>query len=237
MVNSGKRGRITSIKPTESQLYALEKLKRLDLNLHVTLNAQKRVAKTVFGEHVIYPKDNKYYVAWTVAVPLIDPVEEWHVFLDFRTGNILDILDALLKSNGRGRVFIPNPVVALGDIKLTAESEIPDRAYSTVILKDLDGSGYLRGRYVDTESTPNRAKEQDLIFNYSRPDPRFNEVMAYYHIDEAARYDDAEDADVILHEYCHAVLDEQVPGFGLNWSTCPIAEGFGDFFAACFLLK
>jgi len=400
LVNSGrhKRGRITSIKPTKSQLHALEKLKRLDFSLHViwgkreipshlcgilsvlieedpekaarkflsehfklfkmkesledltflrktdslggchvvfqqfinelpvynaftsvhmdkcnrinkidicyhpdllielpiekgipqeeairiaidTLNAQKRVAGTVFGEQVIYPMDNKYYVTWKVAVPLINPIEEWHVFLDFKTGNILDILDALLKSTGRGRVFIPNPVVALADRKLTAESEIPDRAYTDVVLKDLDESGYLKGHYVDTCTTQNRAKEPDLIFNYSRHDPRFKEVMAYYHIDEAARYiqslgftnlcnntikvnvhgdfvnnsyyspdtkeitfgtwyiDDAEDADIIMHEYCHVILDDQVPGFGLNWSTCPIAEGFGDFFAACFFAE
>ena len=244
-----------------------------------TLNAQKRVAGTVFGEQVIYPKDDKYYVAWKVAVPLINPVEEWYVFLDFKTGNILDIRDVLLKATGRGRVFIPNPVVALGDRKLTAESEIPDRAYTAVDLRDLDGQGYLKGPYVDTCTTQNRAKEPDMIFNYSRHDPRFKEVMAYYHIDEAARYirslgftnlcnttikvnvngdyvnnsyyspdakeitfgtwyiDDAEDADIILHEYCHVILDDQVPGFGLNWSTCPIAEGFGDFFVACFFAE
>ncbi|MCX9084041.1 MAG: M36 family metallopeptidase [Candidatus Methanoperedens sp.] len=244
-----------------------------------TLNAQKRVVGAVFGEQVIYPKHNKYYVAWKVAVPLIDPIEEWHVFLDCKTGNILDILDALLKATGRGRVFIPNPVVALRDRKLTAESEIPGRAYTDVVLNDLDNSGYLRGPYVDTCTTPNRAKEPDLIFNYSRSDPGFKEVMVYYHIDEAQRYirslgftnlcsktikvnvhgdfvdnsyynpdtrelifgtwyiDDAQDADIILHEYCHVMLDEQVPGFGHNWNTCPIAEGFGDFFAACFFTE
>jgi len=243
------------------------------------LNAEKRLAGKVSGERVIYSKKEKYYAAWKIAVPFINPIEEWLVFIDCKTGKILDILDVLLKATGRGKVFIPNPVVALGDSNLTAESEIPDRAYSTVVLKELDGSGYLRGAYVDTCNTPNRAKEQDLIFDYKRNDPRFKEVMAYYHIDEAQRYiqslgftnfcnrqikvnvhgdfvdnsyynsdtkeltfgtwyiDDAEDADIILHEYCHAILDEQVPGFGLNWNTCPIAEGFGDFFAACFFAE
>ncbi|KPQ43051.1 MAG: Fungalysin metallopeptidase (M36) [Candidatus Methanoperedens nitroreducens] len=243
------------------------------------LNAEKRLSGKVSGELVIYPKKEKYYAAWKITVPFINPIEEWYVFLDCKNGKILDILDVLLKATGRGRVFIPNPVVALGDSNLTAESEIPDRAYSTVVLKELDGSGYLRGTYVDTCSTPNRAKEQDLTFYYKRNDPRFKEVMAYYHIDEAQRYiqslgftnicnrpinvnvhgdfvdnsyynsdtkeltfgkwyiDDAEDADIILHEYCHAILDEQVPGFGLNWNTCPIAEGFGDFFAACFFAE
>lgn len=244
-----------------------------------TLNAKKRVAGTAFAEQVIYPKNEIYYAAWKVAVCLINPLEEWYVFLDLNEGNILDILDVLLRATGKGRVFIPNPVVALGDIKLTAESEIPDRAYTDVVLKDLDGSGYLSGPYVDTRTTPNRAKERDLIYNYSRSDPGFKEVMVYYHIDEAQRYiqnlgftnlcrktikvnvlgdfvdnsyynpetreltfgtwyiDDAEDADIILHEYCHVMLDEQVPGFGLNWNTCPIAEGFCDFFAACFFAE
>lgn len=244
-----------------------------------TLKGEKRLAKEVFAEQIIYPKQNRYHVAWKVGVPLINPIEDWHVFIDFKTGNILDIVEALLKASGRGRVFIPNPVVALGDRTLTAESEIPDRAYSTVVLKELDGTGYLRGKYVDTCNTPNRAKEQDLIFNYKRQDQRFKEVMVYYHIDTAQRYiqslgftnlcnktlkvnvhgdfvdnsyynhdtrelifgtwfiDDAEDGDIILHEYCHAILDEQVTGFGLNWSTCPIAEGFGDFFVACFFAE
>ncbi|NJD77303.1 MAG: hypothetical protein FIB08_09450 [Candidatus Methanoperedens sp.] len=240
---------------------------------------EKKLAKPASTGRVIYPKKDTYYAAWKVEVTLINPVGEWHVFLDFKTGNILEIRDALLKANGIGRVFIPNPVVALGDRTLCAESEIPERAYSSVILKDLDGSGYLRGPYINTESTQNRAKEMDLIFNYSRSDPHFKEVMAYYHIDETARYirslgftnlcskaikvnvhgdfvnnsyyspdtreitfgtwyiDDAEDADIILHEYCHAVLDEQVPGFGFNWNSCPIAEGFCDFFAACFFAE
>ncbi len=244
-----------------------------------TLKGEQRLAKEVFAEQIIYPKQNRYHVAWEIGVPLINPIEDWHVFIDFKTGNILDIVEALLKASGRGRVFIPNPVVALKDRGLTAESEIPDRAYSTVVLKEIDGSGYLRGKYVDTCNTPNRAKEPDLSFNYKRQDPRFKEVMAYYHVDTAQRYiqslgftnlcnktikvnvhgdfvdnsfynhdtkeltfgtwyiDDAEDADIILHEYCHAILDEQVPGFGLTWNSCPIAEGFGDFFAACFFAE
>ena len=243
------------------------------------LNAEKRLSRKVSCQMIIYQKREKYYPAWKIAVPFINPIEEWYVFLDSRTGKILDILDALLRATGQGKVFIPNPVVALRDRDLSPESEIPDRAYSTVMLRGLDGSGYLRGPHVDTCTTPNRAQEKNLIFNYSRSETGFKEVMAYYHIDEAHRYiqqlgftdlcsktirvnvhgdfvdnsyynpdnrelifgrwyiDDAEDADIILHEYCHVMLDEQVPGFGLSWNTCPIAEGFGDFFAACFFAE
>lgn len=44
--------------------------------------------------------------------------------------------------------------------------------------------------------------------------------------------DDAEDAEVILHEYGHAMHDSQVPGFGASLEAGAIGEGFGDYFAA-----
>jgi Zn-dependent metalloprotease len=44
--------------------------------------------------------------------------------------------------------------------------------------------------------------------------------------------DDAEDSDVILHEYGHAIQDDQVPGFGEGLQAGSIGEGFGDFWAA-----
>lgn len=43
--------------------------------------------------------------------------------------------------------------------------------------------------------------------------------------------DAAEDADVITHEYAHAIQDDVVPGFGLQEETRAIGEGFSDYFA------
>ena len=43
--------------------------------------------------------------------------------------------------------------------------------------------------------------------------------------------DDAEDAEVILHEYGHSVQDNQVPGFGSSPEAGAIGEGFGDYLA------
>lgn len=43
---------------------------------------------------------------------------------------------------------------------------------------------------------------------------------------------DAEDAEVILHEYGHAMQDDQVPGFGATQQGGSMGEGFGDFNAA-----
>ena len=46
--------------------------------------------------------------------------------------------------------------------------------------------------------------------------------------------DDAEDAEIILHEYGHAIQDDQVPGFGAKPQTRAMGEGFGDYLAASF---
>ena len=46
--------------------------------------------------------------------------------------------------------------------------------------------------------------------------------------------DDAEDAEVILHEYGHAIQDAQVPGWGESMEGGAMGEGFGDFLAASF---
>ena len=43
--------------------------------------------------------------------------------------------------------------------------------------------------------------------------------------------DDAEDAEVIVHEYGHAVHDAQVPGFGSSEEAGSIGEAFGDYLA------
>ena len=43
--------------------------------------------------------------------------------------------------------------------------------------------------------------------------------------------DDAEDAEVVLHEYGHSVQDGQVPGFGTNLESGSIGEAFGDYLA------
>ena len=44
--------------------------------------------------------------------------------------------------------------------------------------------------------------------------------------------DDAQDADVISHEYGHAIQDSQVPGFGVTTEGGTLGEGFGDYWQA-----
>ena len=114
-------------------------------------------------------------------------------------------------------------------------------------------------------------------FAYLRDDDRFEQVMAYFWVNQAQEYlqslgfgrtlrpvnmesqdvridqygidnsyswdkhdflrfgkggvDDAEDAEVIVHEYGHAVHDAQVPGFGTSEEAGSIGESFGDYLA------
>jgi Zn-dependent metalloprotease len=46
--------------------------------------------------------------------------------------------------------------------------------------------------------------------------------------------DDAEDAEIILHEYGHSIHDNVVPGFGPSGEARAMGEGFGDYLAASF---
>ncbi len=186
-------------------------------------------------------------------------------------------------TTGTGQVFLPNPVQSLANESLVdakdADSAVPAAAYHTVTLRDLDGSGYLRGRWANVVSeTGNPAYSPSNTFVFTRSQDEFEQVMAYYWVTEAQRYiqslgfgstrrpvnmesqdaridqwgldnsfqtnhpkdelrfgkggvDDAEDAEVILHEYGHAIQDAQVPGFGSTLESGSIGEGFGDYWA------
>ena len=220
-----------------------------------------------------------YRLAYRVILHSRQPLAGWEYIIDANTGELLHQRSLLRSADGRGRVFNPNPVVALKDFTLMDQGDsadaIPEEAYVEVILPELDGSGVLDGPYVSTRLTENRANEPTLAFNYLRDDPRFEEVMVYYHIDAVGRYlkglgfdfvdnwqisanvhfgmtragfyddsdgsinfgdagvDVAEDAEVIVHEYGHAILDRQVPNINKGEGGA-IHEGFSDFLAASF---
>ena len=220
-----------------------------------------------------------YHLAYRVNLHPLQPLASLEYIIDANTGEPLYQQNLLRYADGRGRVFNPNPVVALKDFALTDQDDsadaIPEEAYTDVILQELDGSGFLDGAYVSTRLTENRANEPTLVFNYLRDDPRFEEVMVYYHVDSVGRYlkglgfdfvdnwqipanvhigmtragfyddsdgsigfgdagtDVAEDAEVIVHEYGHAILDRQVPDINRGEGGA-LHEGFSDFLAASF---
>ena len=185
-------------------------------------------------------------------------------------------------SSGTGKVFFPNPVAQLGNENLTDQKDADYAAlrpaYKTVALTDLDGSGFLRGKWANVVSeTGNPAYSPTNTFAYNRSQDEFEQVMAYYWVTQAQRYihslgfgesrraidnrpqavrinqfgqdnsfatdhpkdelrfgkggvDDAEDAEVILHEYGHAIHFAQNFAFGSEQAGA-ISEGFGDYWA------
>ncbi|MBI3890806.1 MAG: pre-peptidase C-terminal domain-containing protein [Candidatus Wallbacteria bacterium] len=238
------------------------------------------------GEQVVWASGATGIPAWRIGVPSREPLADFVVWVDGRTGAVLASKDVLQRASGSGRVFDPNPVVTLQNPALTdqndSEAAVPSGAYFTRTLQRLDGSGNLRGSFVDVYSQPSgaqrsRAFEPSLSFSYGRSDLRFEETMVYFHIDRAQALiqqlgftnvnnrvqtvnahaqandnsfyspltkelafgdggvDDAEDADVILHEYGHSIQDNQVPGWGGSAESGAMGEGWGDFHAAASL--
>lgn len=195
---------------------------------------------------------------------------------------------ALLPSPGaaaaalpQARVFMVNPVQSSGDQSLTdhkdAASDVPSSAYATVTLRNLDASGGLSGKWAAVRSETGKPAAVADAGSYDRSEDGFEQVMAYFWVNEAQEYlqglgfgtelpgandrvqpvrlnqwgadnsfftdkkaeirfgkggvDDAEDADVIVHEYGHAVHHAQVPGFGTTPESGAIGEAFGDYLA------
>jgi Zn-dependent metalloprotease len=239
-------------------------------------------------ESMIHVVKGRITEVWKVKFSTKNPRGTWILFVDKNTGGIIDDKNILWNAEGKGKVFLPNPVVTLDrdDLldKMDRDQRVLEPAYKTVVLKDLKPEGYLSGPYVDTQLTPGRVKSKTLDFLYTRDNPGFEEVMAYYHIDALQRYiqslgfagikgilnkpisinvhggpddqsyydpasgkksivlgdggvDDGEDADIILHEYGHALQDAIIPGFGQNQETRSMGEGISDYLAASFFEK
>ena len=188
-------------------------------------------------------------------------------------------------STGTGQIFMVNPVQSSGDQNLTdsKDANTPELAaqYATAQLRNLDGTGYLSGDWVNVRtSTGTPAYSPSNTFVYTRDQDQFEQVMGYFWVNQAQEYlqslgfrpggplkpilarpydlrinqygvdnsymtdkgdyirlgkggvDDAEDAEVIMHEYGHAIHADQVPGFYDTGSidAGAIGESFGDYF-------
>ncbi len=218
-------------------------------------------------------------LAWSVTLAAAEPQGDWEVLIDATTGDVVKRYNRLILD--RAQVFLAGQSRS-ADHDAVAAPAWPE--LRTVTLEGLDGSGWLRGQYVDLTSpvgyTAPTAYAPDGNFVYDPSDPRFAEVMVYYHIDATQRYiqslgysnantpangirdrvthasahwfvedqsfysvsddalhfgdggiQDAQDADIIVHEYAHALQHDQVACWG-GGEMAAIGEGFGDYLAA-----
>lgn len=96
-------------------------------------------------------------------------------------------------ADGTGTVFSPNPVVSQQNQNLVdgddADSAVPAAAYRSVTLSDLDGSGYLRGRYAQLTGAKSKlAYSRSNKFDYTRSNDFFEQVNAYWGVTESQKY-------------------------------------------------
>jgi Zn-dependent metalloprotease len=240
--------------------------------------AQLRIATPAPGntsELVVYSED-RVALAWQITIPTSGPT--WEIFIDAQSGvPISEPRDINRYVTGSGQVFNVSAVVATRDNSLRdnddAAAAVPDSAYSIVTLPGLVGNGFLDGQYASSDGTKKRAFSADHNFIYDRSNDGLSEVMGYYFLDYAERYnqtlgftnvnnrqqvfsvnrlkidnsfyspqskeitfglggvDDAEDAEVIWHEYGHSIQDNQVVNFGSSLEAGSMGEGFGDYWA------
>ena len=226
---------------------------------------------------VIYGNTGTPTLAWEVTVHTNGPA--WQIFVHAQTGKVLaPVRDLNRYATGTGKVFFRvNAIVSTQNNNLRdqkdAANAVPEAAYRSEMLRELDGSGFLDGKYASSSASKRRVSSASLNFDFDRSLDGFSETMGYYYLDYAQRYiqsldfftvnnrqqvfsvdrykkdnsfyqpstknitygtggvDDAEDADVVWHEYGHAILDNQVPGYGTALEVDSIGEGFGDYWA------
>ena len=233
-------------------------------------------------------------LAWRVCLPIFSaPRGDWEVFVDAQNGSILRVTDRTQFTDGSGYSFDPDPLttarVAYGtsgyvDGNDANTPQLEAQAFLRT-LRDLsfyDGVYHLEGPWVflgefdDPPIIPVTHADPDG-FTHLRNQGGFEDVSAYFHIDQSQRYiqslgffdiqygpidvdshgwdgqdqssytpslnllsfgeggvDDAEDADVLLHEYGHAILNSIVPGWGTSTQAQSMGEGTGDYWAVSY---
>lgn len=276
------------------------------LRARAAVDAEGPPRAPVAVELVIDPRRRK--LVWKVTQPLWAPYGDWCTWVDAHDGTVLGtdnlmadgkelaaaprILDPPVVRaapspvspsslvTGSGLVFPSNPLNGHPERYTLRDGDPMDGFRQNKTLFRLDGSGWLRGAWVDARTDFfSQAKEPTLVFDYSADSTgsAFHAVNAYWHIDTFQDYlqttlgitsannrqtviyahalsadnsmyspltkdirfgdggvDDAEDGEIIIHEYGHAIHDDIIPNYTNSGETGAISEGFGDYLAATF---
>ncbi|MFY9224771.1 MAG: M36 family metallopeptidase [Blastocatellia bacterium] len=265
-----------SIKPNIKQEAALA-VAKLILKMRQAIDLDKmdkmKINIVMDDKPIIHLFNKKIRLVWRFVISI--PNNTWEMFIDAQNnislGKPRDINQYFIE--GKGKVFNINPIVATCNFRVDV-NDIPPEAYKEVILKGLNGNGYLDGEYASSANTSNRIHCSDNNFVFTHEQDGFAETMIYYYIDYTQRYiqelgfnnisnrtivynakanensssyyhpasktlffnseakGGGKDAEIIIHEYGHAIQNDQIPGFGLSGESAAISEGFADYLAA-----
>jgi len=134
---------------------------------------------------VLLPEAKSARLCWQVDARW--PEDSRRLFVDAATGEIAGDRPLRRSADGTGKVFQPNPVFSSQNTGLSDNGDANSAALAaqqaTVTIPRLDGTGYLRGDYVDCTLGASDAFSGALSFSYTRDDDRFEQVNAYFHID------------------------------------------------------
>ncbi|NNE09006.1 MAG: hypothetical protein HKN20_10645, partial [Gemmatimonadetes bacterium] len=145
---------------------------------------------------ILVDRDGALVPVWEIRYFTDEPLGDWEIWIDGVTGEEIRRHDRRWRATGTGRVWTPNPIVALQDLLIDDDDDLDgpqfNGSYREVDLFGLDtpGSGQpwrLSGEFaqiVDDESpatgVPTRSDPDDWIT--TRADDDFEAVMCYYHI-------------------------------------------------------
>ena len=164
----------------------------------------------------IYHNNGNPKLAWRITIYSEDPVGKWESTVDANSAKVVLVRNLSWFVDGSGRVFDPNPQTVLRRTDLVDQNDsddaVPAGAYSTVTLANLTGNGTLTGSFCTTEGTPNRANEANNVFNYSRNNDKFEEVMVYYHITTAQQYIQSLGMNNVNNRSVQCFVNSQTPG-------------------------
>lgn len=258
-----------------------------------------RTSRGAPDSQLIYlPVGGDLRLAWKIVLPTLEPLGTWLVYVDALDGSIIDRsnlirFDCTFPPSPGGCAYDPNPVTTQGSYSGLSDNGDTDSALLRQLRVPVPLSGLypnplgqLIGQYADLTAPgisggyrpSGVCQESSRVYNYTRNQACFEEVVAYYQVDAAqrkiqslgftgiyaspipihahympednsfydssdrglhfgdGRVDDAEDGDIIIHEYGHALLDYQQPGLNSTEGGA-IHEGFADLLSALFFFN
>lgn len=271
------------------------------------LNVRGKVFHQEGPTLMIYAEEQTPRLVYRIWITTDNPRGDWEGFVDAVTGEIVTIQDRMMYSikrnihpekttTGTGYIWNPDPLTSASTPYGTSgfvdnnDADSPQLNEQRVLasLRDISFSGgtykligpHVRVEDWDAPTQPVVTASDPDSFRYTRTQSGFEDVMVYFHIDNAQRYlqslgffniqntsiwadphgvngednsyyspglnrlsfgeggtDDAEDADVILHEYGHAIQYGIVYGWGGSGNgneQGALGEGFSDYWAGSY---
>ncbi len=147
---------------------------------------------------VWFPHKTQAILAWEITVYSAYPLGDFLTVVDAQSGDILFQENRIAFDDGSGQIYHPNPHQTQGsgtnlNDSNDADSTTLSNQRINVTLNRLDsGTGLLVGEWVSLTLGGGEsvavANETSRIYNYTRNDPRFEQVVIYHTVDQIAAW-------------------------------------------------